>query len=229
MSTVTESQASATPTPLDPVAEPRSQRGTPTWEMARFHPHQGEWTEEQYFALDTNQLIEFNNGVLEFLPMPSQTHQRIAKFLLKLLDDFVEKRRLGEVYMMGFPVRLPNGKSRQPDVTYISRSRQTEERYAVGADLVVEIVSEGPEHRKRDFETKRADYAAAGIPEYWIVDPETQTITLLTLDGDAYKTHGEFQPGQTATSVLLDGFAVDVQACFDAAKVDDEVSERGEA
>ncbi|MCA9078042.1 MAG: Uma2 family endonuclease [Planctomycetaceae bacterium] len=224
MSIVTETQQPITQQQELPE-EPRSQRGTPTWEMARFYPHQGEWTEEQYLALDTNNLIEFDNGMLEFLPMPTDTHQRIAKFLLRLLDDFVESRLLGEVFMMGYPVRLPDGKSRQPDIVYVRSGRPTSKRYVAGADIVVEIVSELPEDRRRDLETKREDYAAAGIPEYWIVDPETQTISVLTLDGEAYKSHGELRPGETATSVLLDGFTIDVKACFDAAVVETGTTE----
>jgi len=229
MSTVTESQASATLTPLDPVVEPRSRRGTPTWEMARFHPYQGEWTEEQYLALETNHLIEFNNGVLEFLPMPTKTHQRLVMFLSFLLNEFVRSRDLGEVLFAPYRVRTIDGKYREPDILYLAPSRSQNDQFAEGADLIVEIVSEGSENRERDFIEKRSEYAAAGIPEYWIVDPETQTITVLTLDSDTYKVHGEFPPGQTATSVLLDGFTVDVKACFDAAVVDEETTEDTES
>jgi Uma2 family endonuclease len=57
---------------------------------------------------------------------------------------------------------------------------------------------------------KRADYAKAQIPEYWIVDPELGKITVLVLDGSAYAVHGEFTRGQQATSMLLPGFSVDV-------------------
>ncbi len=85
-----------------------------------------------------------------------------------------------------------------------------------GADLVMEIVSPGTDNRARDFEDKRADYAKAKIPEYWIVDPETKTITVLTLSGKNYKVHGEFKAGQTATSKLLKGFKVAVSDVFAA-------------
>ncbi len=229
MSTVTEPQASATPTPLDPVAEPRSRRGTPTWEMARFHPYQGEWTEEQYLALETNQLIEFNNGVLEFLPMPTVVHQLCAQFLFLALNGFVTEKSLGTVLFAAYRVRVADGKYREPDVLYVPHGGKLNKTYTEDAQLVIEIVSEGSENRERDFIEKRSDYAAAGIPEYWIVDPETQTVTVLTLDGNAYKVHGEFPPGQTATSVLLEGFAVDVQACFDAAVVDEGTTEDTES
>jgi Uma2 family endonuclease len=81
----------------------------------------------------------------------------------------------------------------------------------------MEIVSSRPQDRDRDLVEKRTEYAAAGIPEYWIIDPERQTITVLTLDGSEYRTHGEFKPGDAATSVLLPGFTVEVAPCFAAA------------
>jgi len=197
--------------------EPRSSRGTPTWEIALLFPEQGEWSEEEYFNLDTNHLIEYVDGCLEFLPMPSLAHQLISRFLFLLLDQYVSSRSLGIVLYSPMRVQIRHGKHREPDVLYVAKGRRIEKQFAHGADLVIEIVSEGKENRERDLVAKRADYATAQVPEYWIVDPETQTITVLTLDGDQYRVHGEFKPGETATSVLLDGFAVDVTACFAAA------------
>lgn len=79
---------------------------------------------------------------------------------------------------------------------------------------MVEIVS--PDKPERDTVEKRRDYAEAGIPEYWIVNPSDEPMTVLTLHGAAYAEHGIFARGATATSMLLDGFAVDVAATFDA-------------
>jgi Uma2 family endonuclease len=199
---------------------PRSRRGEPTWEIARFYPKQGEWTEEQYLALEDNFRIEFVDGVLEFLPMPSRSHQLIARFLFRLLDAFIVARHLGETYFMGYPVHVRDGSYREPDILYVSRERRSREKFAEGSDLVIEVVSPGYENRERDLEDKRTDYATGGVPEYWIVDPEQQTITVLTLDGSKYRIHGEFRPGSIATSVLLQGFEVNVTACFDQQPVE---------
>ena len=87
-----------------------------------------------------------------------------------------------------------------------------------GADLVIEVVSGEEEDRRRDLQTKRLEYAQAGISEYWIVDPQNETILVLVLDGDAYRVHGEFSRGTTATSVLLPAFAANVTAVFDAGR-----------
>ncbi|MCI0680895.1 MAG: Uma2 family endonuclease [Gemmataceae bacterium] len=87
-------------------------------------------------------------------------------------------------------------------------------RQPEGADLVMEVVSEGEESRQRDLVTKRDEYARAGIAEYWIVDPELHRITVLALDGNAYREHGVFGAGQTATSALLPGYSVTVDDAF---------------
>lgn len=87
-------------------------------------------------------------------------------------------------------------------------------RYWDGADLVVEIVS--PDKPARDLIVKRRDYAEARIPEYWIVNPLDETVTVLRLEAAAYIEHGAFGRGARATSALLPAFAVEVSALFDA-------------
>jgi len=86
-----------------------------------------------------------------------------------------------------------------------------------GADLAMEVVSGDPRDRERDLVAKRRGYARAGISEYWVVDPAEHKILVLTLEGGSYRTHGEFGRGTQTTSVLLPGFAVDVDAVFAAA------------
>jgi Uma2 family endonuclease len=87
-------------------------------------------------------------------------------------------------------------------------------RFWLGADLVVEIVS--PDDPERDTKVKRLDYAEAGIPEYWIVNPLDETITVLTLRGEAYVEHGVFRRGEEATSIFLAGFGLRVTDVLDA-------------
>ena len=84
-----------------------------------------------------------------------------------------------------------------------------------GADLVMEVVSGGVRDRWRDLKFKRREYAQAGIPEYWIVDPRDERITVLRLDGKQYAVHGEYAKGTKAASHLLPGFGVDVTTAFD--------------
>ena len=92
------------------------------------------------------------------------------------------------------------------------------EDYWEGADFVIEVVSDDSESFAHDYSQKRADYAEARIGEYWIVDPQEHRIVVLKLEGGSYVPRGEFGPGQRAASVMLEGFSVDVDAIFAAAK-----------
>jgi Uma2 family endonuclease len=191
-----------------------SKPGEPPWDIALLYPLQGSWSENDFLELSTNHFVELSHGCIEVLPMPTKLHQRIVQFLFLLLHEFVSARKLGEVYVAPLPVRLWPGQFREPDIVYLRPGRGEFRGQPEGADLVMEVVSEGEENRRRDMEEKRQDYAQAGIPEYWIVDPETQRVTVLVLEGGAYREHGVFGPGETASSVLLSGLAVPVAGLF---------------
>jgi Uma2 family endonuclease len=180
-------------------------------------PLQGLWTEAQYLTLTnhTNHLIEFTDGVIEVLPMPTKYHQAISRLLFLALLAVVQ-RIGGDVFYAPLRVQVRPGKYREPDLLVMldKSDPRAQDEFWLGADLVVEIVS--PDHPKRDTEEKPRDYAEAQIPEYWIVNPLDETITVLALDGDAYREHGVFRRGESAASALLDGFAVRVDEVFDA-------------
>ena len=189
---------------------------TPTWEIAHIFPAQGTWTEEEYLALDEIHdrfpLVELSNGFLEVLPWPTQTHQFILINLFELLRAFVSEHMPGMVLFSGMRIRLGKGNFRDPDIVYMKaeHAHRRHERWWDGADLVMEVVSGTRKDRERDWTVKVREYAAARIPEYWIIDPKRRLIRVLRLRGKAYKLHGDFGPGTQATSVLLPGFAVAV-------------------
>ena len=199
-----------------PTTKPE-ETSEPTWEIAQLFPAQGHWSEEEYFSLVTNHLIEFSHGLLEVLPTPTQSHQLLVAALFESLCSFVRDRDLGMVLFAPMRVQLWPGKFRQPDIVYmaVAHADRLGEQFWEGADLVMEVVN--PDDPQRDNVTKRREYAQAGIPEYWIIDPAETSISVLTLRGREYALHGEFVAGETATSVLLDRFMVDVDAVFSEA------------
>jgi Uma2 family endonuclease len=180
-------------------------------------PLQGLWTEEQYLRItdQTNHLIEFTEGVVEVLPMPTRRHQAISRLLFLAFFAFVQQRG-GTVFYAPLRLRVAPGRFREPDLLLLLKANDPRNQDAVwlGADLVVEIVS--PDHIERDTVMKRDDYAAAGIPEYWIVNPHDETIVVLQLSGATYVEHGVFRRSETATSIILNGFGVCVDAVCDA-------------
>jgi len=180
-------------------------------------PIQGLWTEEQYLTMTdhSRRLLEFDDGYIVVLPMPTRKHQVILAYLYELFVAFIRPRD-GIVLFAPLRLQVRPGKYREPDLLLLrdTHDPRNQNSFWLGADLVVEIVS--PDDPDRDTKVKRADYAEAGIPEYWIVDPEAESITVLQLAGDTYMEHGIFQRGETATSALLDGFSMPVDAVLDA-------------
>ncbi len=179
------------------------------------HSDQGGWTVEEYLRLDPGRHVEFSNGYLELQPMPDDRHQAILGLLFVLLHD-VAQAFGGRARFAPLPVRLRDEKFREPDLCFMRKENLSRCRdvYWEGADLVIEVVS--PSDPKHDLVTKRSEYAQAGIPEYWIVDPRERTITVLVLSGEVYVEALVGGDGAYVASRCLPQFEVDVTGVFDA-------------
>ena len=179
-------------------------------------PPQGNWSDEEYLVLTEhrNRLVEFTDGFLEVLPMPTDKHQGILGFLFLAFCGFTEPRG-GKVHFAPLRLRIRPGKFREPDLLLLlsAADPRRQNQFWLGADLALEVVSE--EKPERDLVEKRGDYAEGRVPEYWIVNPQTETITVLRLRGDAYEEAGIYRRGESAVSVLLPDFSVAVAAVFD--------------
>jgi len=161
-------------------------------------------------------LVEYSCGYVEVLAIANDPHQAIVAYLYEMLLLFVRVGRLGTVRFSPLPMKTREENYREPDILFMKAEhdhRRTQE-YWMGADLVMEVVSNND--RGRDLDKKRGEYAQASIPEYWIVDPMLGEITVLTLAGDRYEAAGAYKAGAQASSVLLPGFVVDVSATFAA-------------
>jgi Uma2 family endonuclease len=180
-------------------------------------PPQGAWSEEEYLVLTDhrNRLVEFTDGLLEALPIPTDKHQAILGFLYRAFVALIEPRG-GKVRFSPLRLRIRPGKFREPDLLLLlsAADPRWQNRFWLGADLALEVVRE--EKPQRDLVEKRGDYAEGRVPEYWIVNPQTETITVLHLRGDAFEEAGTYRRGESAASVLLAGFSVAVAAVFDA-------------
>jgi Uma2 family endonuclease len=180
-------------------------------------PKQGYWSEEEYLWLTdhTSRLVEFTDGYIEVLPMPTDKHQCVLQFLFLAFQAFL-KARGGKVHFAALRLRIRENKFREPDLLLLRSAKdpRRQNRFWTGADLALEVVSK--DKSQRDLIDKVGDYAEGRIPEYWIVNPQRETITVLTLGKKKYRRHGLFRRGQWASSVVLPGFAVDVDAVFDA-------------
>jgi Uma2 family endonuclease len=176
---------------------------------------QGLWSVEQYLKLtdQTNRLIEYTDGTIEVLPMPTKYHQAISKLLFLALLA-VTQRIGGDVFYAPLRVQVRPGKFREPDLLMVldKDDPRAQDEFWLGADLVMEIVS--PDKPTRDTQEKPRDYAEANIPEYWIINPLDETITVLVLQEGVYTSAGIFRRGERAGSTLLDDFSVSVDEVF---------------
>ena len=154
---------------------------------------------EEYLSYDdgTDKLYELFNGELIEVPPESGTNVQIANrlfliFALLLGTDRVRGHGL-ELEVNGEP------RNRYPDLTILREEHieQLAKRNTVRLTmppplLVVEVVSPGELQRNRDYIAKRSQYQDCGIPEYWIIDPNTQTILVLELRENIYTEAGSF-------------------------------------
>ena len=184
--------------------------------LLAIRPRQGCWSEHDYLWLTDRctRVVELADGCIEELPPPTDTHQTVLASLVRQFDHHLNARG-GVVRFAALRLRIREGRFREPDLLVLldANDSRRQDRYWLGADLALEVVS--PDDPARAYQEKRADYAAAGIAEYWIADPARGTITVLELRGGVYSEHGVFASGDTATSPRVDGLAVDVATVFD--------------
>ena len=178
-------------------------------------------TAEQFLALPfDNTRAEWVDGKISYLPMTSELHGAIQLFLVAALLRWREASGVDAAIRMSTHGVETVRRFREPDIVVMRDKADARKTNAIrgmvwrGADFVVEIVS--PDNPRRDTERKRDEYAAAGIGEYWIVDPRTRsrTVTVLTADGAGGWDERVFREGETATGEVLKGFEVDVSDCL---------------
>jgi len=140
------------------------------------------WTYSDLVALPDDQLRhELIDGEHFVSPSPATTHQELSVNLLRALLRHLDGPGAGKLLHAPFDVRLSPRTVLVPDLVYFTAerfARVVNEKHAVAApDLVVEILSPGT--RRRDMGRKRAVYDREGVREYWMVDPEARSVTVL--------------------------------------------------
>jgi Uma2 family endonuclease len=171
-------------------------------------------TADDYRAMpDDGKRYELIFGELIMAPAPREKHQLVSMRLSAKLHDFVTSRELGLVYAAPFDVYLTNHLIVQPDILFVSREhmeRRVEEGLHGPPDLIMAILS--PSNRRDDLVSKAAIYADHGVAEYWVVDPDAETIVVNRLDAGRYVVHPN-ESGK-ASSLVLPGFSVEVASLF---------------
>lgn len=157
---------------------------------------------------DTDRRYELVNGELTELPAESDLNVQIAGFLFVMLSQVIPYyllRRGTEIVVSSRTVT-----SRYPDLIVLTEALlpllEGATRSVVTLDMpapamVVEVVSPGETNREWDYVEKRSEYAERGIPEYWLIDPQADLVTVLTLAGKTY-TATEFRGSDRVISPI---------------------------
>ncbi|HWN44524.1 MAG TPA: Uma2 family endonuclease [Thermoanaerobaculia bacterium] len=172
----------------------------------------GPYTWRDFVELDEDDPRELLDGQLVEIELPTWTHERIVAALIAILTQWSWSRKAGQVLASGYRLRIDERRGTMPDVQFYRKgnppSGQEKGLECGRPDLVVEVIS--PSSRSKDSVRKLYDYAAIGVPEYWLLDPEAHTLERLVLrDGvysivEAVEGDALFQPEE------FDGLEVDL-------------------
>lgn len=151
-------------------------------------------TYQDYLTYDdgTDTRYELVDGELVAKNQPRAKHSQVGRFLYRVLDDAITRTGESWIVCWDYGVRTGVKQSRIPDLTVITEAQEDSliesDSEAVLEEppiLAIEIVS--PNDPTTDYRDKRSEYAVKGIPEYWIVDPRNNRITVLTLVNGFYQ------------------------------------------
>ena len=172
-------------------------------------------TVNSYMSNPDERPSQLLDGELIVAPAPTRRHQRLVRRLQRILDDFVLANQLGEVFQSPTDVVLSDHDVTQPDILFVGvdRSQISTPANIQGApDLVVEVLS--PITAEYDRGYKRTLYSRHGVQEYWLVDPNSNTIEVLTASETGLITAATYTQTGILTSPLLQGLSIDLEPIF---------------
>jgi Uma2 family endonuclease len=168
-----------------------------------------------YQLFPEDKRYEILDGNLCLVSSPNTKHQRVSKKILIALARQVEERNLGEIFVAPYDVILSGDNIVQPDIFFIAGGRVGlvgELNLQGTPDLVIEILSAGS--RKKDLEIKKKIYARFGVGEYWIVNPDAETIEVQIWSEIGYLRHAVYAKSGCLSSPLLPSIRVPLRDIF---------------
>ncbi len=147
---------------------------------------QGEYTLEDYYRIPDGDRAELIDGVLYDMAAPSPLHQLIGGRIFRAFSDYID-RKAGTCVPAYAPLDVQldcdDKTMLQPDVLIVCDREKIRKGIIYGApDLVVEILSGST--KRKDMTVKLAKYAAAGVREYWMVDPDKKKVIVYEMEDD---------------------------------------------
>ncbi len=155
---------------------------------------------------DDGKRYEIIDGDLYMTPAPLTRHQMIAIRLSHVLMTYLETHPIGTALAAPCDVLLSDVDILQPDLLVVLQdgiARITDKNVQGPPDLVIEILSPGTAARDRDLKRKR--YEHFGVREYWLVDPDRNTVEILRLEQNRFtRTSLTPRPSQASSTILSD-------------------------
>ena len=171
-------------------------------------PHSGLTVRDlDRFPEDDNR-YEIIDGDLYVSPLPSYPHQQAVTELTRVLANHVRQHSLGQIFCAGLKVVLDERTGVGPDLVFISVARMTEMKrdgFYGPPDLAVEVLSSKP---RLDRKIKFDKYAQAGVPHYWIIDPDKHILHAYMLESSTYQLHCEVTGNQNFEPILFPGLSI---------------------
>lgn len=172
-----------------------------------------------YEWIDENTKAEFINGKIIIHSPVKRKHWKITDLFSSLLSIYVRMKGLGVTGTEKVMIALTRN-DYEPDIVFFNKEKaatfEEDQVLFPAPDFVVEILSKSTQ--KIDKTTKKEDYAAHGIQEYWIIDPTKQLVLQYLLLKPTDKTYFEpytYRMGEDITSKVIEGFTIPVAAIFD--------------
>lgn len=184
--------------------------------QAAFADEQGR-RQQFYDTMTEQEKVEFINGEMVVQSPVKLEHTVSGRNLLVLMTTYVEQRNLGFVGYEKTLISLTRN-DYEPDICYFGPEKAAGfspgQMQFPAPDLIVEVLS--PSTEERDRGVKFVDYAAHGVDEYWLIDPQTRTVEQYLLAGEAYQLQIKARSGEIAARALA-GFTIPIVAIFDRA------------
>ena len=173
------------------------------------------FTVKDYMSTPEGTRYQLLDGEMIVAPSPISRHQRILFALSVALREFVTRQQGGEVFIAPLDVVLSNYDVAQPDILFVSNARSdivTEANIQGAPDLVVEILFPGTATYDRGY--KQALYSRHNVREYWLVDPDADTVEVLAESQEGLATVASYDAAGTLKSPLLEGLAIELAGIF---------------
>jgi Uma2 family endonuclease len=168
-------------------------------------------------APEDGKRYEVVDGDLYMTTAPDLDHQRPSMGLSGFIRWYLRTHPIGEIFAAPVGLILDDENGLQPDLVYVSKARAailTRRGIRGTPDLVVEVLSPSTADRDRGIKLRR--YAAAGVPHYWIVAPETHTLEAYRLEEYTYQLTVTCGPGDTFRPELFPGLEIPIAELWPA-------------